>query len=276
MKAIAILFLMWFYSTTIEPPTGIYIVREMIKAINNTPNMTFYLKEYERKNGKMKIGEEAVKLCLDPLKLYIKVCAPVKGVEVLWVAGQNNNKAYVHPNGFPYITVSLDPLGETMVSGHHTIFELSFKFISEIVSNNISKKGAENHIAYKGDVIFDGKKCYKIVIEDKNFRYITYTIQENENIKTMAKKNFLSEYLILQNNPTIKNYKDVIPGQKILVPSSYALETILYVDQISKLPLVQIINDDKGLLEKYEYYDMNSKPNFTEMDFSEDNSNYNF
>jgi len=59
---------------------------------------------------------------IHPLKIYISAESPGKSYEVLWLSGENNGDAWVHPGAFPYFTLSLNPEANTMKLGHHSIF----------------------------------------------------------------------------------------------------------------------------------------------------------
>ncbi|MBK8368725.1 MAG: hypothetical protein IPL10_15325 [Bacteroidetes bacterium] len=77
----------------------------MIKSIQDLERLKYSLKIVERGKKGFNHYESSVKLNRKPRKIYLYI----KGIELLWVAGWNNNKAYVKPNSFPYVNLSLDP-----------------------------------------------------------------------------------------------------------------------------------------------------------------------
>ena len=96
------------------------LIFKMIKSI---------LKITERGKKGYNYYESSVKLNRSPRKIYVYI----KGIELIWVNGWNGNKAYVKPNSFPYINLSLDPLGSLMRQDqHHTLNEMGFDYFSSI------------------------------------------------------------------------------------------------------------------------------------------------
>jgi len=51
---------------------------------------------------------------------------------------------------------------------------------------------------------------------------------------------------------------------------------IILINKNSLLPVYMEIYDDKGLLEQYQFLEINTNPGFTEIDFSEKNEKYGF
>jgi LysM repeat protein len=255
---------------------GVEVLQKMIESIDHISTIQFKLKDHERINNKIRIGEEDVKMTYDPLQIYVYVQQPDKGVEVLWKKGENHNKAYVHSKGIPF-TLSLDPYGKKMRNGHHTLFELNFHYIQDIVKEMKRNSGNqfERYIKNVGKIDFDGKHCYQIEIHYPEFRYYSYQVKNGESIIDIAKDKNLSEYMILEKNH-LKNYHDIKEGQQIKLPTAYAAKTIFYIDEATYLPLVQMIYDDQGLFEKYEYYDLKLNPTFDKNEFSKKNKSYHF
>ena len=256
------------------------ILENMFKSIDNVQTLRFKLKKQERVDNVMKSGEQDVKFNKTPKKVYTYIQAPNKGVEVLFLEGKNNNHAYVNPNAFPYINVHLDPMGSVMRKGnHHTVNEVGFDYIKGIV-NNIADKSVEDFdkiFLTDEEVEFNGKSCYKIIIDYYPFKIIPYIVQEGESLTTIAYKNFLSDFMILElNKAKVDNYQDVKAGQEILIPTGYARKTILYIDKQTFLPLVQIMYDDKGLFEQYEFYNVILNSKINDEEFSSDNEKYGF
>jgi len=248
----------------------------MIESIDHISTIQFKLNDHERIHNKIRVGEEDVKMNYNPLQIYVYVQAPDKGIEVLWKKGENHNKALVHGKHMP-ITISLDPYGKKMRNGHHTLFELNFHYIAGIVKTMMQNSGGqfENYVKNKGTITFDGKSCYEIEIQYPEFRYYSYQVKKGESIIDIAKQKNLSEYMILEKNK-LKNYHDIQEGQQILIPTAYASKTVFYIDESNYLPLVQMIYDDQGLFEKYEFYDLKLNPSFGKDEFSRKNKAYHF
>jgi outer membrane lipoprotein-sorting protein len=263
-----------------EELTAREIINNMFSSIEDIQSLKFKLKKKERVEGDLKLGEQDVKFNRSPKKIYTKVIAPNKGVEVLWVEGLNNKKAYVNPNGFPYMTVSLDPYGSSMRNNnHHTVHEVGFDYISSIVKQ-ISQKSSKDFtkiFLYKGDTLFNNKDCYKILIDYTPYEYINYTVKAGENVTDIAYKLFISDYMVLEiNEDEVDDYEDVEAGQVIKIPNAYARKTILYIDKKNNLPVIQKMYDEKGLFAQYEFHNLQLNPVITPEEFTKEYKDYNF
>ena len=106
---------------------------------------------------------------------------------------------------------------------------------------------------------------------------MNYTVGENESITSIARKLFISEYMILEQNPKMDDYFDILKkGQVLRVPTWYAKNVVLYIDQLYFLPIGVKVSDDKGLFEEYNYHFMQVNPKFEEGEFTRDYKDYRF
>lgn len=268
-----------FRQSGTETLTNKDIIDKMIFANDKVVTLKYRLKKKERIEGKYLLGEQVVKYQRNPRKVYTKILAPNKGVEVLYVEGQNNKKAYVNPNAFPYITLSLDPRGSTMRNNnHHTVYEVGFDYVTSIVESISDKSGNDfnKYFIHNGDTVFNGKPCYKVLIDYTPFSYVNYTVKAGETLPVIADKLLVSDYMILTLNPTIDDYNDVKAGQVIKVPTAYARKTVLYIEKTTFLPLVQRMYDDKGLFAQYEFYDVQLNPTISQEEFTKGYKDYDF
>ncbi|MBC8083363.1 MAG: DUF1571 domain-containing protein, partial [Hymenobacter sp.] len=88
--------------------------------------------------GKFQQARTAMKMTFNPHRVYLK---NVKGLEVLWVEGQNDGDAWVYPNLFPYITLSLDPNGSIMRRNqHHSALDAGFGIISDLIHGSAQRR----------------------------------------------------------------------------------------------------------------------------------------
>lgn len=243
------------------------IIDKMFISIDKIKTISFIVKNSERINGKILVGEQFVKYNANPEKIYIKLIKPTPGPEVLYVKGQNNNNAIYNPNSFPYIKLNLDPYGEMMrKNNHHTIFELSLrenkKLIEYLYLNYYYA------FTYNGVLKIKDKKYYMISIDMSDYKFLNYTIQSNENIRDIAKKRFLNEYKILEINPFIDFFDYSEKGKVIKIPNYYAKKIEIFIDESNYLPVSQRVYDEIGLFEKYDYTSITINPIFSESDFS--------
>jgi len=222
---------------------------------------TFHLKTLEYENYMHeRIGNKYVdkssffKIELSPFKLFVRQSFIGITIEGLYNSGFNNNKLLITTVGFPWIQITLDPLGERVRKNHHhTIFEAGFTYFVEVIDNTMKNHRNEISLSYEGDKMVNDKICYIITFNVNNFHYYNYTVQPGENLSDIAKQLYINDYLLLEKNPKIKYYDKVKPGQIILVPSAYAKRMVLYLDKELLLPIQIEIYDDKGLYSSYSY-----------------------
>lgn len=266
-------------ATLAQTPSKDEMVSKLINAMDNIKSLTFNLKKQERLKGKMVPGEQQVKMTVNPFKVYIKVAVPDKDAEVLYVQGQRDGKTLVNPAKFPYINLNLDPYGDILRTGqHHTIFELGFKYMSGIVKDSYKRFGnkIDDYVLLEGEVTWRGRQCYKAIIDNKDFAYVDYTVKNGEDILDIAKKHFVSEYMILEMNKGVNDYDDVKAGQTIKIPNTYCRKIVFYIDKENFLPIYQKLWDDKGLFAEYEYFNVKVNPSISDAEFTPDYKGYGF
>ncbi|MCS7086924.1 MAG: DUF1571 domain-containing protein, partial [Bacteroidia bacterium] len=191
-------------------------MRKMIAAARSVQTLRYELHKWERIEGKMMHEKNIIKWRRSPFSVYIKIFEP-QTMEVLYVAGKNNGKALVNPGKF-MPNLNLDPYGELMRRDqHHTIFATGFDYTVTLIEHSMNKykdRAGEMH-RYLGEETVHGRLCHKIELFNPNFRFVPYVVQSGENLTTIARKLKVSEWLILENNPSVKSYDDVSAGQTI-------------------------------------------------------------
>lgn len=252
------------------------VVFKMIKSIHDLERLKYSLKIIERGKKGYNHYESSVKLNRKPRKIYLYI----KGIELLWVDGWNNNKAYVKPNSFPYVNLSLDPLGFLMRQDqHHTLNEMGVDYFGSVIKYIATKYGDkfDQYFKLEGEERVNNRPCYKIIIDNKDFGYENYTVGENESITSIARKLHVSEYMILEINPKLSDYFDILKkGQILKVPTAYAKHVTLYIDQLYFLPISIKILDDKGLFEQYDYHFLQVNPKIDDAEFTKEYKDYKF
>ena len=99
----------------------------------------------------------------------------------------------------------------------------------------------------------------------------------NESITTIARKLHISEYMILEVNPKLNDYFDILKkGQVLKVPNAYAKHVTLYIDQLYFLPIGVKIFDDKSLYEQYDYHYLQVNPKIDDAEFTKEYKDYKF
>lgn len=252
------------------------VIFKMIKTIDDLERLKYSLKIIERGKKGYNHYESSVKLSRKPRKIYLYI----KGIELLWVSGWNNNKAYVKPNSFPYVNLSLDPLGYLMRQDqHHTLNEMGVDYFGGLIEYMALKNGNkfDQYFKLEGEERMNNRPCYKVIIDNKDFGYENYTVGDNESITSIARKLHISEYMILEVNPKFNDYFDILKkGQVIKVPNAYAKHVTLYIDQLYFLPISIKILDDKGLYEQYDYHFLQVNPKIDDAEFTKDFKGYKF
>lgn len=280
IKVIFTLFVLVFVLASFnkKSPNNRELIDKIFTAVDNVKTLRYELQCNERIKGKMQHTESKVKLQVSPRKLYLYI----KGIEVLWVQGQNNGNALVNPNSFPYINLNLDPYGTLMRSDqHHTIHEMGYQYLADILKDGLKKvtdKGEklDKYFAVLADDKHDGKECYKLSISFPDFAWINYTVKKGENLTTISRRLRISEYMVLENNPKLGGYNDVKEGDVIKIPNAYGKLTLLMIDKQTLLPLNNKVFDDKGLYETYEYYNLQLNPFISPEEFTKTYKEYNF
>ena len=233
----------------------------------------------ERIDGKMMQKKTDFKISYNPYKLYMKQYYPHKGLEILYIDGENDGKAFLNRNTRAVSNFTLDPLENLMrKNNHHSIFRAGYSYFLEVVENlwNTYDKNDDSIWQYKGLVKYNNIVCHKVVFQNNNFRYVPYKVRNGETLESISKRLQVCDYLILEKNPEINSFEDLKPGSTIMVPSEYAKQIIMYIDRDREFPIGLKNYDEKGLFQQYTYLHFELNPKFTAQDFSNENPEYGF
>lgn len=258
-----------------EEDDDIELINKIFNSIDNVKTLRYNLQCNERIKGRMQHTESQVKLQVSPRKLYLSL----KGPEVLWIQGTNNGDALVNPGAFPYVNLNLDPYGLLMRKDqHHTIHEMGFHYLASILKDGMRKAGdkLDKYFTVLDEEKYNGRVCYKLHIAFPDFAWVPYTVKKGENLTSIARKLFVSEYMVLEKNPKLNWYNDVKEGQVIQVPTAYARLTLLLIDKELLLPVNNKVFDDKGLYETYEYYNLQVNTPIAPEELTRNYKDYNF
>jgi outer membrane lipoprotein-sorting protein len=124
--------------------------------------------------------------------------------------------------------------------------------------------------------LWDNRECHKVIISNPHFKYVDYTVKAGEDLNSIGKSKGISEYMILEKNPTIKDYDNVKAKQVIKIPTDYALKLIFYLDKKTLMPLVIKVYDEVGLYEEYKYSKLVINPKFDAQEFTKSYNEYKF
>jgi outer membrane lipoprotein-sorting protein len=255
------------------------ITHQMFTTVKALKTVKFDFNSKERIKGKMYNEITSFKININPFKAYIFQNFPKKGIEGLYVTGENGGKMKINPNSFPWVSLNLDPEGELMLENrHHPIYNAGFTYTISILEDLVNKYQAltAKMITYNGIVKIQGLDCYYLTLTNPNYRMTIYYTQPNETPISIAKKLKINYYTILENNPGNKASTEFKPGTRLLVPNDYASRMELYVHVSQLYPLYLKIYDPKGLFEEFTFSNVSLNPSFRNIDFSHKNPEYHF
>lgn len=223
---------------------------ESIKAINT---MAFTLTNYERIDDQLLKGIQKVVMTTKPFRCHVTMIEPGDGEELVFAGEKYNNNAIYEPNGFPYIQLELNPNGALMrKNNHHTIFDLGYATMMEMLKFHMNQS---EYTLDLSEFEIDGRVVLKLSIDFINFSIVDQMLTETESLNSLAKRLKLNDYMLSELN-SIDISDDLKKGSKINLPSSYAKKIELHIDADSGLLVSQIVYDEKGVYEKYEFSDV--------------------
>lgn len=257
------------------------ILEKSVAVTGSLRGSSYVMKGFERQRGKLIVLEVLTKVNVAPNKIYTKVLSdPNKGTELLFVKGQNSDKVRVNPGKF-LPTLSLSPYSSMLTKDqHHTLLSSGFNLYTRLIKDAMKRaddqKRFDDVVKLEGEVVFNGRKCYKIVLEDPTFSYITVTGKAGESLYTLNQRLLVPECIVVEKNSFVKNFESDLSGKQIKVPSAYAKKSTIYIDKETYMPIFQEMSDDIGVFERYEYSSLKINPTFKEDEFTEKFSEYSF
>ncbi|GGG54545.1 LysM peptidoglycan-binding domain-containing protein [Hymenobacter glacieicola] len=249
------------------------LIARLSTSIENLKTLRCNVRAQERIEGSYQQARTSMKMAFKPYKVYLR---NQKGIEVLYVTGQNDGDAWVYPNSFPYVTVSLDPLGALMrKTQHHSVLDAGYGTIAELLRGSSQRvdHSFEKSFRYAGDTTVQGRPAHILRADYPQFRYVTYKPAKTETVASIADRFGCGEYRILERNGLAPG-ATVPAGRALQVPNAYGRRVIIAVDQKLTLPLVIQVNDDKGLFEKFEFSDIVANQPIPAQEFTKDFKGY--
>lgn len=255
------------------------LINNMINAIEEHNHIEFVMIRNERNDKGFTYGEFYAKVQNEPFKLYIKNEVPKKGSEILYIKGENDDKALVNPNSFPYISISLAPENSLLLAGgHHCVKETGFKFMSNMFKQYQKNYGNKLYeiMQYEGVYNWNQRKCHKISITYPDYQKLNYRAKEGENLFSISRKKLLNVDKLRTYNPDIDDTESLDEGQTIIINNVYAKKAVVFIDKENYFPIYQVIYDEEGIYEKYKYTNLKLNVNFSQQEFESDYKDYNF
>lgn len=250
------------------------LVARLRRAIDELKTLRCTVHARERLGSSYTQANSTMKLGYAPQRIFLR---NKKGVEVLWVTGQNDGDAWVYPNSFPYLTLSLDPNGTLMRrSQHHSVLDAGYGMIADILRGSAQRpdRSYERSFRYTSDTTVAGRPCYQLRSDFPKFRYVSYTAGKGETVAQVADRFGCGEYRIMERNGVAADAP--IPTGKVLqVPNSYGTRTLICVDKQLFLPVLVRTEDDKGLFEEFKFLDLVANQPIPASEFTKDFKDYN-
>jgi len=265
--------------TPLSANSALGIITGMLDAIQNTRQLSYKMKAWERFGRDLIYSESDVRMQMQPFRIYMKTWAPESGIEILYSTGERDGLALIKPNGFPYVSVKLAPSSSRMREGqHHTVLEGGFLYFGSIIKRSLDmhRDKLEEVVTLEDGQSFQGRPCYLLTIDYEGYVWKSYTLKYGETLLSVARREGLPEHGLLERNPSFSSYESGKAGQTMSIPNAYALKTVLYIDKQTLLPIKKMIYDDRGLYERYEFHFLNTSPNLGSNAFSSDNPEYGF
>ncbi len=256
------------------------ILEKTIRGVESIQTLQYRLTTEERLYNEVHVNESRIKLSYTPYKIYLQQLPEESGAEVMYKEKEFEGKAVINPNGFPWITLWLDPLGYRLRQGkHHHLKRAGYHYFIKLMKHIIdeNKDRLDQVFSLHKTVKEGGIDCYKIVYNNPDYQYISYTVKEGESIPDIAEKYKISEYKILEENASLTYYNQSLdPGMTITIPTDYAQRIKLFIDKQRYIPVTIEVYDDKGLLESFKFREIQINPDFESQTFELDNPAYDF
>jgi len=255
------------------------VLEQMFDSVYALKYTQFEMLAQERIAGEMKKSHSLGIIQYQPRKIFIRGFDEENTLlnEILFVQGQNGNKALISPNGFPYFNLNLDPLGSTMRNNHHlTILEAGGRYLVDMLRLGLHDYlSKEDHINDRFKVFYENKDEIKVVLDNRDYGIIEYEVIKSQTVREFCFSRGIPEYKLIELND-VGISDGLETGQKLKIPNMYAKKFELIIRESDYVPLQVRIFDDLGLFAEYKYLEFNTNPQIDDLTFSSDNPAYTF
>lgn len=260
-KILAFPFLSFFlFSFSFAQQTAL---KQMYAAVDALGQVSFTFKSLERiEDNSLYVREMNVNMQRQPLHIELEMIKPNKGTRVVYDPAYRTTHAKVYVNlGIGSLPTDFAVLGGTLMkNAHHPLTASGFQPIVDIcqAAEAVAHKEQryEEIFSDKGIVSYDGRQCQVIEVNDKQYGTRRYTASAGETVMDIAAKFKINEFKILELNSAVTTFSQTLGGREVTLPTSYAQSVVLYLDVQSHLPYMVEVEDEKGLFERYYFYDV--------------------
>lgn len=226
-----------FSQETLTQPEAEEIIRKMEAAYEGVQDYVSIFNKQERIDGEL-LPMETIRLKFKkPFSVYMRwIEEPRKGMEVIYVRGENDGKMVAHPGSFPDITVKLDPDGKlAMRQNRHPVTDVGIGSAIQIIAKDVQRAGAhpEDSVKYQDHGIQD--------VNGEEARCIEALMPADEKSGYYAHRAF-----------------------------------ICYETETNLLSQIKIWDHTNTLVENYRYSRIETNVGLSEIDFDADNPDYEF
>lgn len=238
-----------------------HILEKMHSHLEGIDAHSYRLELLERRmGGEMHRGEMKIFAQEQPIKIQLEMLKPTEGAMIEYDANEKGIAVVTPRKWLPAIKFRQDIHSKLLRPGHYAIDETRLTYIDEIIRKTegvFRQRGIYTQgLAYQGTNLINGKTSHCIAFEDDAYHIQTYTAKAEEKLLDLAKQKLIPPYKIRELNPFLKDYNDLPAGKALQLPSSYAKRTVLYVSAKSYLPNRLEVYDEKGLFERFDFYEV--------------------
>lgn len=242
-------------------PDGAQLIKQSVSAMSKINKLTGKLVTWERfyNSASGDYGDVNFQIWMKPHEVKLLAFLPEgdKGTRLHFKDGTNKNQTAIRKPAplIDTLGISLDPEGKKLVNNaHHSMLTLGFKLAHNILAKAIKDHGADfdQYVTYVGKGKRFGRNCHEVKLEFKDWGWESYTMEKTESLLDLERRVNLSAYLIAEKNEYMV-YETIKAGTKLTVPNAFAKTTTLYIDETNLLPIGQIMYDERGVFEKYEF-----------------------
>ncbi len=235
-----------------QSPTLQTVISKLENSLNQRPHYQFDFSSRERFPDGYSEGSGTVQLYSDPLLIKMRQTAPLSDTEITYEPSKHNGKLLVKPKGMPKGILLSPNAPKIRKHSHHSILDIGFQTTLDFIKR-ANEKYDKQAISIRPATTLDGKHCILLSIKLTDVaKTKQITLEESTSLYSLAKQYDISEYKIIELNG-LKSNKKVQAGTTLTLPLHYAHTIELYLDKTSYLPITQIIYDELGLLEQYDY-----------------------
>ncbi|QDT54342.1 hypothetical protein Pan44_23750 [Caulifigura coniformis] len=224
---------------------NIEIIEKGVAQFGKIPDYMATFTKQERIGGDLsQVQQISLKLRHEPLSIYMKWRSGQTGQQVIWVEGQNEGKMLVKAGGLKgrLGTLSLDPSsGLAMSQSRHPCTMVGLLKAAERIlqyQKAAVESGKGFHCELRDDAEFDGRPCYRCVVQYDSAEY----------------------------SPDYRK-SEILIDKQLSMPVSVMNFTWAQDADPAKL-------DEESLIEHYMYTDIQVQQQFADLDFSRANEDY--